>query len=368
MWQGELNYINNHLGNSDGCQFEEVKCFNECGKMIQRQYMTNHVETECPRRKVNCKYCHDRGEHHFIEGQHKEECPKLPLPCPNNCEIGTVPCEDMEAHRKECPLEMIQCEYHNVGCKRIKLARKDLEKHKKENMEDHLKMTTVELANTKNELANTKDELTHANNQLTQRINTLELLMYLATDRAVTRPTSSAAIIESSLRWSNKLTAMAMMSKSGNQECPVIFKMVDYNKQKENNGMWYSDSFYTHNKGYKMCLCVCASGIGNGKGTHMTVGLCLMKGPHDDELKWPLRGKCEMKLLNQISDSQHHSGTVTFNDDTTGNSDKRVTEGERAQGWGHHQFISNKNLYKTAPLHQFLKDDCLFVQVLNFKL
>ena len=29
-WQGELNDINNHLGNSDGChdQFEVVKCSN----------------------------------------------------------------------------------------------------------------------------------------------------------------------------------------------------------------------------------------------------------------------------------------------------------------------------------------------------
>ena len=44
----------------------------------------------------------------------REECPKLPLPCPNKCEVGSVPCEDMEAHRKECPLDMIQCEYHNV--------------------------------------------------------------------------------------------------------------------------------------------------------------------------------------------------------------------------------------------------------------
>ena len=34
-WQGELNDINNHLRNSDGCQFEEVKCSNECGKMIE---------------------------------------------------------------------------------------------------------------------------------------------------------------------------------------------------------------------------------------------------------------------------------------------------------------------------------------------
>ena len=115
-WQGELNDINDHLGNSKGCQFEEVKCSNECGKMIERRYLTGHVETECPRHKVNCQYCHDTGEHQFIKGQHKEECPKLPLPCPNNCEVGSVPHEDMEAHRKECPLEMIQCEYHYVGC------------------------------------------------------------------------------------------------------------------------------------------------------------------------------------------------------------------------------------------------------------
>ena len=108
-WQGELNDINNHLGNSDGCQFEEVKCSNECGKMIQRRYLTSHVETECPRCKVNCQYCHDTGEHQFIEGQHKEECPKLPLPCPNKCEVGSVPREDMETHLISCGSEMIQC-------------------------------------------------------------------------------------------------------------------------------------------------------------------------------------------------------------------------------------------------------------------
>ena len=138
-WQGELNDINNHLSN--GCQFAELKCPNECGKMIERRYLTSHVETECPRRKVNCQYCHDTGEHQFIEGQHKEECPKFPQPCPNKCEVGSVPREDMEAHRKECPLEMIQCEYHNVGCE-VRIARKDQEWHRNEKMEEHLMMMT----------------------------------------------------------------------------------------------------------------------------------------------------------------------------------------------------------------------------------
>ena len=114
--------------------------------MIQRRYLTSQVKTKCSRRKVNCRYCHDTREHQFIEGQHKEKCPKLPLPCPNKCEVGSVPREDMEAHRKECPLEMIQCEYYSVGCKRVKLARKVQEEHDYENMKEHLMMTKAQLA------------------------------------------------------------------------------------------------------------------------------------------------------------------------------------------------------------------------------
>ncbi|XP_065902250.1 TNF receptor-associated factor 4-like [Dysidea avara] len=189
-WQGELNDINNHLGNSDGCQFDNVKCSNECGKMLQQRYLTSHVETECPcykdmhihtlmpkqwfdvflvktwkstrksvlfrklsahinvgqqryltshvetecpYRKVDCQYCHITGEHQFIEGEHKEQCPKLPISCLNKCGVGSLPREDMEAHRKECPLEMVQCAYHNVGCEE-RMTGKDLEFHKWRNI------------------------------------------------------------------------------------------------------------------------------------------------------------------------------------------------------------------------------------------
>ena len=47
VWKGEVNNIINHLENSDGCQYEVVQCPNGCGKVLQRQYMTSHVETEC---------------------------------------------------------------------------------------------------------------------------------------------------------------------------------------------------------------------------------------------------------------------------------------------------------------------------------
>jgi len=96
-----------HLQDNDGCQYEDMTCTNGCDLVLPRKYMANHVENICECRQVNCKYCSIAGECQFIEGEHKKWCPKLPLPCPNNCEVVSVPCEDMETHRKDCPLELI---------------------------------------------------------------------------------------------------------------------------------------------------------------------------------------------------------------------------------------------------------------------
>ena len=109
MWQGKLGKIDDHLGKKGNCQFEEVKCINECGQKIQRWYLTPHIETECPRCEVTCQYCCDTGEHQHIEGKHKEECPRFPVPCPNKCKVKAVPREDMQKHRGECQLELIGC-------------------------------------------------------------------------------------------------------------------------------------------------------------------------------------------------------------------------------------------------------------------
>ena len=58
-WQGELNDIKSYLGGSNSCFFGEVKCPNECGKMLSSESVTSHAEAECPRRKVDCQYCKD---------------------------------------------------------------------------------------------------------------------------------------------------------------------------------------------------------------------------------------------------------------------------------------------------------------------
>ena len=45
------------------------------------------------------------------------------------------PREAMATHRKDCPLEMVQCEYHNMGCEE-RMKRKDVERHNTEKMKE----------------------------------------------------------------------------------------------------------------------------------------------------------------------------------------------------------------------------------------
>ena len=198
---------------------------------------------------------------------------------------------------------------------------------------------------TQSELTTTKTQLDAALKQ----INSLAILV-----QAQLCPNASGTDIRSV-----QLNAMITIFDS---VCPVTVKMVEFNDKKSGMMQWFSESFYTHNKGYKMCLSVDAGGYGDGKGTHLSMFLYLMKGSHDDELTWPLRGKFKIKLLNQISDSEHHSKTVTYDDDDDFN---RVTEGDRDNGWGDVKYISIKGLYRATPACQYLKDNCLFFQVIK---
>ena len=159
------------------------------------------------------------------------------------------------------------------------------------------------------------------------------------------------------------LDSTAEIFKCSNQICPVIIKMSEYSVKRRDAIEWYSDPFYTHNKGYKMCLKVYSAGTGVGKGTHLSVFLYLMKGPHDDELAWPLKGRFQIKLLSQICDDQHHSETATYNDNTPDGYASRATSYRSRSGWGFNQFI--KNEYNLTPPCQFLKDDSLFFRVTN---
>ena len=401
-WQGEVNYIDNHLTKDGGCEYEDVLCTSGCGEVIQRRDLTKHVENECPRHKVVCQYCQLRGEHQFIDGKHNEECVEYPLACPNRCEdTGYIPRKDMNEHRSRCPLEVINCEYQTMGCE-VMMTRQTQKKHNKEKMEYHLHLTKckldetsceltetkakmkeknneanskIERANTKlneanfklseimEDLSKTKQELSHVKSQFADRISALEILLP-KTYRSESIPVTPVAFSHDH-SWSTQLYSDTQVSSPGNQVAPVIFKMTGFAKKMRIKRDWFSDSFFTHDKGYRMRLQVDVAGCDEYEDTHCSVYLRLMRGRYDDYLNWPFKCSFKVKLLNHISDDEHHSDTIDFREvmydrDVT----SRVFGEDMAESsWGCPDFISHGHLLKATPTCQYLKDDCIFIQV-----
>ena len=83
------------------------------------------------------------------------------------------------------------------------------------------------------------------------------------------------------------------------REMPMIFRFPKYDHHKIANDKIQSPAFYTNPGGYKMCIIICANGVREGKGTHVSVGAYLMKGENDNHLPWPFTGIVTIKLLNQ---------------------------------------------------------------------
>ena len=108
-WQGEVSTIGSHLERSDGCRFEIVNCFNECGTRMQQQDLTIYVHIECPKHNIECQYYNIKGKRRLITGKHIKGCPRFPLSCPNGCGIHKIPREDIDKHRDTCTHENVHC-------------------------------------------------------------------------------------------------------------------------------------------------------------------------------------------------------------------------------------------------------------------
>ena len=122
----------------------------------------------------------------------------------------------------------------------------------------------------------------------------------------------------------------------------IMYNFTDKIVSKEE---WISSPFFAYEGGYQICLRVVSAGNGDGKGTHVSVYLHLMKGPHDDKLEqsghWPLRGTFTIELLNQFTDDDHYTRSMLLSGYLCSECTNRVVEGDMATGVGFDQFISH---------------------------
>ena len=304
-WQGEVNDINGHL--SDGCMYESIECTNGCGEILQRRCLTQHTITECSHRKINCPHCRLSGRHHFITGDHMRECPKVIIACPNHCETDNILREDMDEHRKVCSLEVVSCKYMKLGCG-TRMARKEIEKHGKEKMEQHLYMAT--------------ERLEKLENVVTQLV------------------------------WSFQLASKAASDSTVNIT-PVIFKITGFADKRSTRDKWWSASFYTANEGYEMYAEVTFA------NSCLKVYIGLGDNDEDDNLTWPFRGRFDVAILNQINDDKHYLRRVIFDDRCADDVAGRAA----INSWGYTEFITYALLCRTSATRQYVKDDIMYIKV-----
>ena len=168
-WRDELAKLEDHL---TICEMQDVKCVLKCGVVLKQLRLDDHLKNECPCRQTICEHCHVSGMHHVITGLHRDQCPKLPLSCPNDCGLTDIMRSEMDDHLKKCPLQKTVCMYHNIGCKAM-VTSEDQDTHDEACMNEHLQLMATELALDKEELADTKLRVNKANQFMQQVRNEL---------------------------------------------------------------------------------------------------------------------------------------------------------------------------------------------------
>jgi len=272
--------------------------------------MDNHLKNMCPNRQYQCPHCKDIGRHCEITTIHRVICPKLEICCPNAQCNASVLCCELSDHRKKCLFEKVCCKYAEIGCEK-KPLRKDLQQHENDYML-HLQLAVETVNQQQKEMKAMKEE--------------------------------QDVIVHT-------------------QPSPCVFKMPKFNQHKKSQDTWHSPPFYIHPGSYKMCISVHANG-NDGKGTHISVFACLMRGKNDDNLSWPFTGEVTITLLNQLEDKNHHTIAVKFPEDVAIKANERVVNSDRGGGYGCPTFIRCNQLgYDAEQNCQYLKDDCLYFQI-----
>ena len=305
QWNGTVEEYQRHF---ESCQFVTVVCSNGCLEKVIKCNLEDHKKG-CRRREHECSICKETGPYEDMISEHPAVCPEVKVLCGNRCGTKLLR-HQLVAHRTTCPKEVVPCSYATVGCSATVL-RKDLQEHLKNNTECHETLAFSIIPSLKTELEEVKRKLQEAETKLVV--------------------------------------------------APVSFKLSEFTAKKEGNASLKSPPFYTHQNGYKVHIEVQPNGDSDVQGTHISVFARIQKGHNDDNLEWPFRGQVTVELLNQLSDTKHHSYSINY---TKADLDvcEKTTNDHRC-GWGTDKFIAHSKLNNPTFGCQYLKDDCLYFRI-----
>ena len=283
---------------------------------------------------------------------------------------------EYEQHlNEECPLTEIHCPLHYAGCG-VSLPRKDMPDH----MNDTVTHMTL-LATVTQSMQQNIEDLKKENQELRQKPDHMSTTVTHMTQLATVTQQNIEDLKKENQELRQKTHSLEEKQKATEKEVEILREEthrvrlttgvpVDFHMKYEREKISvFSPSFYTHLSGYQMCIELNPNGCGDGKGTHVSVFTYFMRGPYDDHLKWPFRGKITVQIVNQAGDHSHVEKTIPYNNETRKVNAGRVIDKERGGGLGFHQFLPLTDLhYNAAKKTQYLKDDIIIVRVVSVKI
>ena len=150
------------------------------------------------------------------------------------------------------------------------------------------------------------------------------------------------------------------------EEAANSFTITRFSDQIRLQDKYWSPPFYTSARGYRMCFNVYPAGNGTGKGTHVSMFGCLMKGDYDDELNWPFTADVVVDILNWRGDNNHHRVVlIPFNEVSPDDARARVYDDNKvAIGYGTHKAIEISSIMSSSSSDpQYLSEDCVCIRI-----
>ena len=352
------------------CSYKESECewVGEVGGAKQHT-------TACPKRPWECEHC-DFTSTFDVGVQHVELCTKYPVPCPNKCEIGTVPRCDVEKHRTECPLESVACDFVDIGCN-MKVARKDLKQHIEESQQHHLlSATLLNLKLTKETITELNRQLIEKEHKLDEKEHQLEEKDHQLVQKDKSIAAKDMVIAEKDAIIFQKDEAFAMMVAEKDRiiaekeaqlselkefrqkfmestncaldqlleksaDCGGVLEEFSTLQKKGIHGDWFSNPFSVGEYDLKLNLET------REQGPKMKIRLC----PNTGTMCRSATFGITLQLLNQLGNHSHYSKKFTI-------------KLRKRRGYSDpYDFIAFQELYRRDRTVQYLKEDSIKLRI-----
>ena len=276
-WEGELGELKSHLDSDKGCGYVEVTCTNKgCGERVSRKDLQTHLQEKCYYRPYVCEHCGHKDIFKVITGEsnlsylgpggHYLECSEYPLACPNRCGVTGIRRRAMPDHHSSCPLEPLDCPFKDAGCTE-KIARKDMEDHMTTNQQKHILQGYLSM---QRQRERDQRRLHLLKDDMRREIDSLE-------ESIQHNANTPESIAQSLCRMKSILTGS--LDEIGDA---LTFRMRDFNQLRKEKKAWHSPPFSIGDK-VRVQLAVYPSGVGRGRGSHVSVSLILREVVEKEE-------------------------------------------------------------------------------------